>query len=189
MYGFAVAEDHSGAAKFLAAMEAGSFDVKPGSSCYGGFILSCIRCHAWQDSLSAYETMKLNSIVANAIMNHGLILSAYHHGDRPRVELILEDILDHGGNMNKESCILVLSIVLPSIGAETCLSLRNLQRRVRDFGSDGEETVKKYALDLSRAIKIAELEEQRPTPERKGVQEAWTSVLESTLSLARAAQE
>lgn len=180
MHGYAVARDDSGAADFLARLEAGEFSVSPGRSCYGGLILAYIRSHAWSDALSTYEIMKREKIAASAPTNHGLVLSAYRKGGRSRVELIVEDIVDHDGKVGQKTCILALSLLLPEMGNVKGISLREVQRKIREFGA---ETGNEHAIELCRSLRIAEVEQHRATEKDH---DAWKLVLKSILSTSKA---
>ena len=181
MHGFAVSGDFLGATAFLSSMKTAEFGVAPGPASYGGYILCCVRSHAWEDALAAYDEMRLAGIASSAAISHGLVLSAFHSGGRQRVEQMLKDLVNHSDSMvSEKTCILALSILVPEIGAGKDVPLRNIQQNIREYGT---ATGNESALDLCKSLRLAELEQHRTA---KHSLEEWKTVLNLTLSVSLA---
>ena len=178
MHSFAVAGDHDGATALLTILEADSNNMEPGTLCYGGYILACVKHHAWKDALNTFETMKANNIPSTAATNHGLLLSAYQEGGQARVEMVLQDILHNDqSKVNQTVCLFVLPMLLPQVGSFR--DLRELQRNVREYGArTGNDTA---AIELCRSLRIAEVEDQRQSSDPERADAAWKQVLKSIL--------
>ena len=183
MHGYAIARDHEGATTFLKAMECGDSEIRPGSSCYGGFIFSCVRSRKWGEAMSCYDKAKGEGIILGPSAIHGLILSAQRNGGRPAVQQILNDVLETGSSVNRETCLLVLRIFIPELKTDQHRTLTDTRKQLRTLSDKGIIN-EEYALDLLRGLRAAELAGERPTSsvhKEKIQNEAWLSVLGSIL--------
>jgi hypothetical protein len=193
LHGYAVANDHAGARDFLSLMETGAFGISPGTTCYGGFILSCVRSRSWEEVLSTYETTSRKGIKLNASSHHGLIFSAFCRGGRPQVELLVHELMKSGAAVNQETCLLVLRIAIPELGKDRNASLDDIRSKLRQLGTSEGSLDELYARGLIRSLRAAELEDKRLTSDTSSAEErkqkAWASVLLSTFATEVASKQ
>jgi pentatricopeptide repeat protein len=193
IHSFAVAKEPDMARSFMQSMEEGAFgeDVKPGTKCYSAAILSYVRAAAWDDAVSAYESMKNAGVSPDPASFHGLLLASFRLGGSSRVKKFVEELLESNSTVTQESCELVLKILIPALQKNETTVTTRVQLRVM-----GEEdpSMSTACLNLSRSLRTAELEQSRKPSkiltDKAIVQrrkEAWLNVLRHALECAEAA--
>jgi len=196
IYSYAIAKQFEKARSTLLSMESGELGVRPGPSCYDGFLLACILNRSWEDAITAYKRLKDSGIIPSPIANHGALISTHRLGGRPKTRAFLEDLLSEGGELNHYSSVLAVKIMLPEVvdqGVKTIYELRNELRKIKE---KGETPIGKASLNLVRSLRVAELEEERQAGRGLKMSEiekrrkvAWRGVLEVLLESVKASRE
>ena len=114
----------------------------------------------------------------------GLVLATYKTGGKSGVLSLLENLLTGDASIDERTFLLVARVLLPFASAGTTDDLRKL---LRDVG-DSNESLKQFALDLTRSLRTAQVEQHRQvTKHQLNVKEidAWRSALSHLLNLVR----
>jgi pentatricopeptide repeat protein len=136
-------------------MKTGRFgsDIMPGPTSYNAIILDCIQSNSWSDALEIYDEMKENGVVPLESTCVGLLLSSFKEGGRSRTIKFIEELVKTKVSVNADICMMALRLLIPDIAKTTeFVAMRNQLRSLSDIES---------VHALNRAIRSAELEEQR----------------------------
>lgn len=129
--------------------------------------------------------MKCSNIVSESNTSTLLIIAAYRKGGRQAVVEMIEDLLKSKGTFCMITCMQILDALIPDIGVSRNDSVASLQKKLRALGSSNQ-ALKKCALNLTRAFRIAETEEHHSSAYSDKQQQAWHSVLKLILELSQA---
>ena len=166
-YAFAMSNQIDQARLLLTEMESGTSPIRPGPTCYDGFILACARARAWEDILTAYDTMQSSKIPLSAASSHGILLAAAKMGPRQKVIPYVNSFVTSHAQLHGDGAMLALRILLNGIvigGGNTSthdeLTLDEIRERLRMFGQS-QPSLQGPCLNLIRSLRMAEFEEAR----------------------------
>ncbi len=164
-YAFAMSNQLDQARLLLTEMESGTSPIRPGPTCYDGFILACARARAWEDILTAYDTMQSSHIPLSAASSHGILLAAAKMGHRQKVIPYVHSFVTSHAQLHGDGAMLALRILLNGVvigGNDTPdeLTLDEIRERLRMFGQS-QPTLQGPCLNLIRSLRMAEFEEAR----------------------------
>jgi pentatricopeptide repeat protein len=171
-------------------MESGEMDlaVTPGVSCYNSILLAHVRTRGWDDAIQVRETMKAQGIAINSQTIQGLVLAHNHKGGRPDVVSFLETLLGSKASIDESTFRLLVRVLLPQVDGNT----EDMRKRVREIGETKPE-LRDASLNLIRSVRVAEIEQNRPSPKNRPsseinprIEEAWNSVLPHFLEFVHA---
>jgi pentatricopeptide repeat protein len=128
-------------------------DIVPGPTSYNAIILDCIQNNSWSDALEIYDDMKKSGVVPLESTYMGLLLSSFKEGGRPRTMQFIEELVRTNTRVTAEICMMALRLVIPEIAKTT--ELVDLRSQLQSLSNEKSVHV------LNRAIRSAELEEQR----------------------------
>jgi pentatricopeptide repeat protein len=162
----------------------------PGTSSYNAILLAHVRSQSWDAALSLYEIMKEKDISANPQTIQSLVLATYKTGGKLSVLTLLESLLATGEAIFDERTVLLAArVLLPDAPG----SIDGIRSMLRVMG-DRNESLKRPALDLTRSLRTAQVEQNRRVsknqpkarvkPQEEG--ETWHSALAYLLTLVRA---
>jgi pentatricopeptide repeat protein len=162
--------------------------LQPALSCYNAIILSSIKAKAFGDVLDLYDEMKAAHVMPNDTTTQAVVIAAFRLGGREQVRQVLRETLDERVVVSRDNCQLALKILVPDIVKGTA-SVTDIQRRLRDLGSENEP-LRRACLDLLRSFRQADTEQRRvPTTNAplevlvKRREQAWHATLNHILQM------
>jgi hypothetical protein len=148
--------------KLWQSLESGELGVKPGPACYNGYILGCIRNHAWNDAISAYMGMKAAQLAPSPAVCQGVFLAYWTLNGMSGAKSCLLDFLDLQVPVQIDFVLLALSTLIPELSGQA-VNLDFVRRYLRSI-SETDSRIRVESLNLVRSLRTAELEEQRTEP-------------------------
>ena len=162
--------------------------VVPGATCYDGLILSCVRSRSWQETLTVFQQAKEKKLALHASTSHAVIMSASRLDDasqKENVKSIIQDILETDSDINKETCVLALHVLIPELGIQlgtaSATSLDDIRQRLRNMAIESTPTKKssspsqESALKIISCLRMAELEDERCRLKKKDISSSSSS--------------
>jgi pentatricopeptide repeat protein len=190
LHSLATSGRHDDAHELFRSLNYGETDlaVTPGVSCYNSILLAHVRTREWDDAIQVRETMKAQGIAINPQTIQGLVLAHNHKGGRSDVVSFLETLLGAKASIDESTFRLLVRVLLPQVDGNT----EDMRKRVREIGETNPE-LRDASLNLIRSVRVAEIEQNRPSPKNRPsseinarIEEAWNSVLPHFLEFVHA---
>lgn len=167
--------------------------VAPGTSAYNAILLAHVKSQSWDEALSLCEQMELQHISASPQTLQSRILATYKTGGKQKLLNLLEYLLNSGeANIDERTFLLAARMLIP----DAPRSIDCIRRKLREIG-DTNESLKRPALDLTRSLRTAQVEQKRRssinTPNARAKPEAgretWSSSLSYLMTFVRLSSE
>lgn len=173
----------------------GNTQVNPGTASYDAMILSHIRSKSWDGALQLFEAMKEKNLRPSSQTIQSVVLATYQRDDKSNVLSTLDELLLEQGSktsFDERTFLLASRLLLPK-APKTIDGMRTLLREI----SDTDPSLRKEALDLTRSLRTAQVEEYRKAskgqpksrvqPQDDG--ETWQRAVGYLLALVRATSQ
>lgn len=161
--------------------------INPGISCYNAILLGYVRSQSWEDALLLHKAMIEEGISPNPQTTQGLALATFKTNGKTGVLSLLETLLAEDVTIDETTFLLVARMLLPNASGST----DDLRKMLRELG-ESNETLKTYALELTRSLRTAQVEQNRKatikhrkTGMNSKEKESWRSALGHLLNLIR----
>lgn len=191
----AVAKKTEEARALFEAMESGQFgdDISPGVACYNALMLAHIEAHQWDEALECHSLRKDAGLRYSTASFQDVLLASYRVGKKAKASEAIEEALQSELKIDYRCFYLSLQILLGD--ALKSKTLDQARQRLREIGEQNEH-LKKPALNLSRSLRTAQVEEKRKPIKALNEHEiatkqehAWRVALEHLLQFSRAMEE
>lgn len=159
----------------------------PGLRTHEALVFASVKCKDWETAMSSYGTMKRLKLQPSPAVCHGLVMSSFQTGGRLGLLGFLNDMIESPGTLNFSGIGLAIKLLMPSIKGTD--SIETTRKALRSMAEEKPE-IHEAALDLSRSLRIAEVEESRmfskalsldEISERK--RQAWKQTLRDLIKL------
>jgi pentatricopeptide repeat protein len=160
LHSYGVANQFENAATLLKSMESGDLGVKPDSSCYDAFIMTCLKRGDYDEVLNVFEKMKSAQISPSPAASHGILLAACRLGDCLKAIEAVKELLLASASFGSESTLLVFRLLMPNYydGIQTVADMR---RNLRTLSLQADPQTQHRVLRINRFLRVAELEDTR----------------------------
>jgi pentatricopeptide repeat protein len=192
IHSLAVSKRTEEAGELFLSMESGQFrdEISPGRTSFDGRMLAYMEANAWEETLAFHSKMKEAGIPWSPLCFQGVLLASYRLGGRAKALETIEGALESGMKMDHNCCEMSIRIILGDV-----LKIRNIQQvrtKLRHIGEQNQ-FLQSSSLNLSRALRSAEVEERRQPTDGLKLHEivsrrdqAWNSALKHLVLFARA---
>jgi hypothetical protein len=176
-------------------METGQFrdDVSPGLTCHDGRMLAYMEANAWEEVLAFHSKMNEAGIPWSPLCFQGVLLASSRLGDRAKALEAIEGALGCGMKMDHYCCELSMRIILGDVLKTG--KIDQARSKLRHIGKKNR-FLQSTSLNLSRALRAAEVEERRQPTNGLKLHEivlrrnrAWNSALQHLVYFARAIEK
>lgn len=191
LYAHGVANQLENARTLLYSLESGEMGIRPGSICYDGYILGCIRSKAWDDVAAAFRSMQKTQVQPSPAACHGILLASLRRGGRLEAKLCLEALRAAGAPLRGEGMILAFKAMLRDSGKinESIGTISGIRNYLRATVESDPSIKTSSCVELIRTLRIAELEDQREETRGLSMQAilsrqdvAWQGVFQSLIA-------
>ena len=191
IYSLAVAKKTKEACELFDLIESGRFNgVAPGLTCYNGRMLAHIEAHEWDKALECHYQRKEAGLPCSSATFQDVLLASYRLGKKAKALETIEEALESGMKMDYACCDLSMKILLGDVFKSKRID--QARKKLREIGEQNQE-LKRTSLNLSRALRSAEVEEKRlPTNGLKlndissRREQAWRDALKHLVKFIRA---
>ena len=192
IHSLAVSKRTEEAGELFSSMESGQFrdKISPGRTCFDGRILAAVEAQAWEETLAFHAKMKEDGIPWSPLCFQGVLLASFRLGHRAKALEAIEGALESGMKMDHNCFEMSIRLILGDV-----LKIRNIQEVRTKLRHIGEQNrfLQSSSLNLSRALRAAELEERRQPTNGLKLHEivsrrdqAWNRALKHLVLFARA---
>ena len=192
IHSLAVSKRTEEAGELFLAMDSGQFrdKISPGRTCFDGRMLAYMEANAWEETLAFHSKMKEAGIPWSPLCFQGVLLASFRLGDRAKALEAIEGALVSGMKMDHNCCEISMRIILGDV-----LKTGNIQQVRTKLRHIGEQNrfLQTPSLNLSRALRAAEVEERRQPTDGLKLHEivsrrdhAWNSAIKHLVHFARA---
>lgn len=191
----AVAKKTEEACELFEAMNSGQFgdDIYPGVSCYNARMLAHVEAHQWDEALACHARRKEAGLPYSAASFQDVLLASYRMGHKAKALEAIKEALESEMKMDHRCCDLSLQLLLGDVLKSK--TFEQARHRLREIGEQNQN-LKKPALNLSRSLRTAEMEEKRkPIKSLKGYEiaakreHAWRNALEDLVEFTRSIEK
>jgi hypothetical protein len=162
IHSLAVAQRPTEALEVFCDIESGQFgDVKPGILSFNAKMLALMQMKSWQDVIDLQEDIKSAGLVLSSVAFQGVILASMKLGDKSSVLEAIETATKSHIHLNRSCFEQSIKCLFPELVTDQP-SIKALRLQLREFVDTpiGPSLTKAY-LNLSRALRVAEVEEER----------------------------
>ena len=174
---------------------AGNIRLRPGTASYDAMILSHIRSKSWDGALKLFEAMKEKNLPPSSQTIQSIVLAIYQKNGKSKVLSTLDELLlEYGSStsFDERTFLLASRLLLPK-APKTVDGLRTMLREI----SDTDPSLRKEALNLTRSLRTAQVEEHRKASQgqpKSRVQpqddgQTWQRALGYLLAFVRASSQ
>jgi pentatricopeptide repeat protein len=194
MAGLIKAGKREEALQIIQSMTAGEFGdgVVPGLNVYNAMVMSHVVSSEWHDALSVYDTIRQLNITPDKTTLQGLLIACNRIGDRARALDLLTEFLQGNMTMDKICFEHCLKVLIPK--EVRASSIGDVRARLRAYGTR-HSAFKQSATNLSRSLRLAEIEDDRQESERISELDlqgrrakAWRDVIKKTIEFSQLVQ-
>ena len=175
----------------FSSMDSGQFNdgISPGLTCFNARVLAYVQKNAWEDLLAFHSRMQEDGIAFSPTSFQGVLLASFRLGNRARALEVIEGALRSGMKMDHDCCELSMKLLIGD-KLETG-SIPKMRTKLRDIG-ERNMRLKSASINLSRALRMAEVEEQRQPNDGLKLHEivsrrdrAWNDALQQLVDFTR----
>jgi hypothetical protein len=168
-------------------------NVSPGLTCYDGRMLAYMEANAWGETLAFHSKMKEAGIPWSPLCFQGVLLASSRLGDRAKALEAIEGALRSGTQMDHYCCELSMRIILGDVLKFG--KIDQARTKLRHIGKKNR-FLQSTSLNLSRALRAAEVEERRQPTNGLKLHEivsrrnrTWNSAVQHLVYFARAIEK
>lgn len=192
----AMAQRPAEALELFVEMGSGKFgDIQPGVLSFNAKMLALMQTKSWQEVIDLQEEMKSAGLAPTSVAFHGVILASMKLGNEASVLEAIENATKSKISLNQSCFEQSLKCLFPDLVADQG-SIAEIRLRLREHvDAASDSTLGKAYLNLSRSLRVAEVEEEREKSRSvrqeeidRRRQSAWEQAHTSLVQLYRAAR-
>ena len=174
-------------------IEAGAFgDLKPGPLSYTAKMVALTISKEWQAVIDVQREMQELGMPSSSVVIHAVILASMRMGDKSSVVEAIEQGIRSGVSLNLTCFEQALKCLLPDLACDG-LAIPTIRSQLRERVDVAPKShMAQQYLNLSRALRVAQIEEDRSCSRNVGAREinnrrhtAWMKAHQSLLELYR----
>ena len=168
-------------------------DAPPGPSVYDALALGHVEVQDWDAVIEMYERMKGQGVSIGPRMLEGLVFAHLHGGGKQAVVSVVDDILQNErARIQNETFQLVAEVLFEDMDLD---SFDTFRQQVRSVGEQ-DPALRDSSLKLVRALRVAEIEAERPISRHKSEEDmetirahAWKDAMKYLLEFFKAVNQ
>jgi hypothetical protein len=137
-------------------------EVTPGPACFGGKMFALLQQQRWSDVIQMQSEMREAGFGLNSVALQGVILASTRMDDHEGAMQAISEAVKAHVHLDQPCFEQIMKCLLPDLAGREKLQISEVRQKLRTFAdtTDQEELMKAY-MDLSRSLRVAEVEEER----------------------------